>query len=162
MCFLYDKEINAFLNVFKVQDLLFHCPQIIAKIHSVVFAVPLQTFRQKKRSKFVLSPQKKGKEPAAIFSLLLSIFISSSPNQHPRNLSTMVHKTACHAGFLKCCEPQHSNHSSGVRFRMPPGNGSSICPRRQGNKPVSLVLFYVLFVFFCAPQTRNREGSIKV
>lgn len=49
MCFLYDIEMNAFFNAFKVQDLLFHCPQIIAKIHSVMFAVPLQTFGLKKK-----------------------------------------------------------------------------------------------------------------
>ena len=38
----------AFLNAFKLQGLLFHCPLIIANTHLVVFTLPLQTFNQHK------------------------------------------------------------------------------------------------------------------
>lgn len=49
MCFLYNMEMIAFLNAFKIQGLLFYCPLIVAKALSLEFAVPLQTFHQKKK-----------------------------------------------------------------------------------------------------------------
>lgn len=49
MCFLYNMEMIAFLNAFKIQGLLFYCPLIVAKVLSLEFAVPLQTFHQKKK-----------------------------------------------------------------------------------------------------------------
>lgn len=67
MCFLYNMEMIAFLNAFKIQGLLFYCPLIVAKALSLEFAVPLQTFHQKKkRRKSVISLQKMGKESSIL------------------------------------------------------------------------------------------------
>lgn len=53
-------EMIAFLNAFKIQGLLFYCPLIVAKVLSLEFAVPLQTFHQKKKEEVCVIPAEDG------------------------------------------------------------------------------------------------------
>lgn len=88
-------------------------------------------------------------------------FSSSSPHQDPGNLSNVVHKTSCCAGFQKCCESQHSNHSSGIRCRRPLSNRSQLHPRRQGNKLVSFGFVLSLVCFLLCSSNEESWGGNK-